>query len=286
MNINIDNDNKNKIGKKNILIYSISIAVCVLALIVVVCIMVLGNDFTNKIFGVKNREFKTEEEENLLKSKFDTLFNNSLESLGDNIEIPKINSDKDIVYTNYEKKEDNAGNYEIDLKIPYINIDLPGIEKYNQEIYDVFQAKAESVLKSQDKNIIYTLEYQANIENNRFSLIIRSTLKQGSQPQQVVIQTYNYDLENKKEIILEDELNFLNLNKDDVQNKIREEIKEEQIKSESLQNLGYTIFSRDSESDIYKIENTKQFFVYNNNLYIIYPYGNDALTSEMDLIIV
>lgn len=284
MNINLDNNNH--IGKKNIAIYSIAVAVCILALIVVVCIIVLGNDFTNSIFGIKNRAMKTEEEEAKLIAEFDTLFNNNVQYGNNSIEIKKKDSDKEAIYTGYEKKENNAGNYDIDLKIPYINIDLPGIEEYNQEIYDIFQAKAESVLASEDKNIIYTLEYQAYIEDNILSLIIRSTLKQGSQPQQIVVQTYNYDLENEKGITLKDEINYLNLNEEEVQTKIRSEIQKEQDQAESLQELGYTIFSRDVNSDIYNIDNTSLFFVHNQNLYIIYAYGNDALTSEIDIIVI
>lgn len=284
MNINLDNNNP--IGKKNIAIYAVAIAVCILALVVVACIIVLGNDFTNSIFGIKNKEMKTEEEEAKLIAEFDTLFNNNVQYGNNNIEIKKKDTDKETIYTGYEKKENDAGNYDIDLKIPYINIDLPGIEEYNQEIYDIFQAKAESVLASENKNIIYTLEYQAYIEDNILSLIIRSTLKQGSQPQQVVVQTYNYDLENQKGITLKDEISHLNLNEEEVQNKIRTEIQEEQEQAESLQELGYTIFSRDVNSDIYNIDNTSLFFVHNENLYIIYAYGNDALTSEMDIIVI
>ena len=71
-----------------------------------------------------------------------------------------------------------------------------------------------------------------------------------------------------------------------MQNKIRQEIKDEQNKAEDLQELGYQIYSRDSESDIYDIENSDIFFFHNENLYIIYPYGNDALTSEMDMVII
>lgn len=284
MNINLDNNNH--IEKKNIAIYSIAVAVCILALIVVVCIIVLGNDFTNSIFGIKNRAMKTEEEEAKLIAEFDTLFNNNVQYGNNSIEIKKKDSDKEAIYTGYEKKENNAGNYDIDLKIPYINIDLPGIEEYNQEIYDIFQAKAESVLASEDKNIIYTLEYQAYIEDNILSLIIRSTLKQGSQPQQVVVQTYNYDLKNEKGITLKDEIHHLNLNEEEVQNKIRSEIQKEQEQAESLQELGYTIFSRDVNSDIYNIDNTSLFFVHNQNLYIIYAYGNNALTSEIDIIVI
>ena len=36
---------------------------------------------------------------------------------------------------------------------------------------------------------------------------------------------------------------------------------------------------------MYKIKNATEFFVHNNNLYIIYAYGNDKLTSERDIVV-
>ena len=85
---------------------------------------------------------------------------------------------------------------------------------------------------------------------------------------------------------MSDEIELLGLDKNAIQSKIREEIKQEQQKAEDLQDLGYEIYSRDSKSDMYDIENSNVFFLHEQNLYIIYPYGNDALTSEMDLVII
>ena len=90
MNINLDNNNP--IGKKNIAIYAVAIAVCILALVVVACIIVLGNDFTNSIFGIKNKEMKTEEEEAKLIAEFDTLFNNNVQYGNNSIEITNNNN--------------------------------------------------------------------------------------------------------------------------------------------------------------------------------------------------
>ena len=68
--------------------------------------------------------------------------------------------------------------------------------------------------------------------------------------------------------------------------KLENIVEAEERKAEDLKELGYNIFERNSKSDIYKIENSKQFFIYENNLYIIYAYGNDLLTSEMDIVII
>lgn len=285
--MNVTLPEEEKISKKRVIIYAVAIAICVIALIVAVCVQILGNDITNKIFGVSQIKSKTEEEEQTLKTNFDNLFLNSLEITGDiNADIKKQDESKDYVVTTYEKKETVSGKYEMSVFIPYINIDNDTINQYNNEIKEIFQDKAESILETEGQNVLYTVDYQGYIENNILTVIIKSSLKQGASAQQLIVQTYNYDLVNNKEITLNDEIDMLALNKTAVQNKIRSEIKAEQDKAEALQELGYEIYNRDSESDYYSIDNSNIFFVHDQNLYIIYPYGNDALTSEMDIVIV
>lgn len=273
------------LSKKTIAIYIAAISVCIIAIAIVVSMLVLGDDLINSIFGIESRELKTEEEESLLKQGFDGLFTNTIEVDG-TYDIKKSHADKDLVYTEYEKVEKNDQNYDLNLYIPFINIEDETIQKYNKEIQDIFIEKAESVYETSNRNIIYSIQYKAKVENGILSLIIKSILKEGANPQQLVIQTYNYDIVNKKEINLEEAINLLGADKNTVQNKILTEIQEEERKANDLKALGYNIFERDSKSDIYKIENSKQFFIYDNNLYIIYAYGNDMLTSEMDIVII
>lgn len=285
--MNVTLPEEEKISKKRVIIYAVAIAICVIALIIAVCVQILGNDITNKIFGVSQIKSKTEEEEQTLKTNFDNLFLNSLEITGDiNADIKKQDESKDYVVTTYEKRETVSGKYEMSVFIPYINIDNDTINQYNNEIKEIFQDKAESILETEGQNVLYTVDYQGYIENDILTVIIKSSLKQGASAQQLIVQTYNYDLVNNKEITLNDEIDMLALNKTAVQNKIRSEIKAEQDKAEALQELGYEIYNRDSESDYYSIDNSNIFFVHDQNLYIIYPYGNDALTSEMDIVIV
>lgn len=285
--MNVTLPEEEKISKKRVIIYAVAIAICVIALIIAVCVQILGNDITNKIFGVSQIKSKTEEEEQTLKTNFDNLFLNSLEITGDiNADVKKQDESKDYVVTTYEKRETVSGKYEMSVFIPYINIDNETINKYNEEIKEIFQDKAESILETEGQNVLYTVDYQGYIENNILTVIIKSSLKQGVSAQQLIVQTYNYDLVNNKEITLNDEIDMLALNKTAVQNKIRSEIKAEQDKAAALQELGYEIYNRDSESDYYSIDNSNIFFVHDQNLYIIYPYGNDALTSEMDIVIV
>lgn len=284
--MNITLPERNKISKRRILIYSIAILVCIIAIIIVVMVQILGKDVANSFFGIHGLTVKTEEEENLLKANFDTIFNNNLEGEKNLYNISKIEEGKELVYTGYEKQETVTNSYEINVNIPYFNIDNSVIQSYNEEIKGQFQEFTEIALHSESQNIIYTVEYQAYIENDILSVIIRSNLKRGASAQRVIVLTYNYDLIEQKELSLDDMIKKFELNKNEIQSKIRKEIKEEEQKSQDLKDLGYEIYTRDSQSDLYLIENSKEFFMHNQNLYIIYAYGNESFTSEMDLVVI
>lgn len=282
--MNVTLPEKNKINKRRIIIYSIAIFACILAIVVIIGIQILGNDVVDNFFGVSKITKKTEEEENRLKANFDTLFQNQLEN-NSSCEVKKIDKNKDIVYTNYENTDKSANNYEMNVNLPYINIKNQSVQDYNENIKNIFQAKAEEVLKSTNSNVIYTVKYEAYIENNILSLIIYSDLKQDSSAQRIIIQTFNFNLETNKELTLEDIIKIYELDEKTVQDKIDNEIKTEEKKAEDLKALGYNVFTRDTKSDMYKIKNATEFFVHNNNLYIIYAYGNDKLTSERDIVV-
>ena len=282
MNVNLPE--KEKLSKNAIIIYFIVALVCIFAIIVVIGIQILGDDIINNMFGINKLVKKTEQEELELKTNFMTLFNNNFNNKSE-YKAKKINENNDIVYSSYEKTESNE-HYELDVKIPYINIKNSTIEKYNEEIIKTFQAKAEEVTNSTNKNTIYSVKYMSYIENNILTLVIYSNLKQDATAQRVIVQTFNFNLENNKELTLEEVLKIYQLDKNDVQNKIKSDIKAEEEKAQALIDLGYNVFTRDIDSDIYKIENSTEFFVHDNNLYILYPYGNNDITSEMDLVII
>lgn len=273
-----------KVPKKRIIIYVTIIIICIIAIAVVIGVQVLGNDIVDNIFGINKITKRSEEEEAALKTNFENIFDNNAE-YKDEYQVQKVENNKEIIYKNYEKQEKTA-NYEINVNLPYINIDNESAKKFNKEIENTFKEKAEEIINSTNRNVIYTVKYKASIENGTMSLIIYSDLKQETSAQRVIIQTFNYDLQNNKELTLENTIENYKLKKNEVQNEINKDIKEEQRKAEELKNLGYNIFTRDTDSDIYKVENVSEYFIYNNNIYIIFAYGNDKITSEMDLVII
>lgn len=282
--MNIRLEEKEKISKKNITIYIIIAIICIIAIFVVIGVQVLGKDVIDNLFGINKLTKRTEQEESELKANFENIFNNQVEEK-ENYETKKIDKNQKIVYTSYQKEE-NINGHEINVKLPYINIKNSAVQKFNQEISDIFGKKSEEVLKTTDRNIIFTVKYTANIENDILSLIIYSNLKQDLSAQRTIIQTFNFNLETNKKLTLEEIIKIYDLNKDDVQNKIDKDIQIAQKKSEDLIELGYNVFSRDINSEIYKVEKIEEYFIYNNNIYIIFAYGNDKMTSEMDLVII
>lgn len=278
---------KEKTDIKAIVIYTIAIISCIIAIIVVCITQFLGKNKLEEMLSIgSSGTSKQEIDEQELIAEFDNIFNNQLEKTNFNVNVKKQEEDKDIIYTYYDKTESNKNNHELNLQIPYINIDNEIINQYNNEIKETFQKKAENVLTTQNRNIIYTVKYQATIEDNILSLIIKSELKEGASAQRQIIKTYNYDLINNKEINLEDMIAKKGLKKEEVQRKIRDRIKIEEKKVEDLKNLGYDIFKRNNEDEQYNIGNSKEFFIKNQHIYVIYAYGNENLTSEMDIVVI
>lgn len=278
---------KEKMNKKAVALYIVSILICVLATIVVACSQYFGPEKLDQMIATNtNKGVQEEVDEELLIAGFDELFINQIEAYQSSVNIKKIDDSKDIIYPYYQKQEKQENNYDLDICIPFFNIDNEIVKKYNEAIEGDFVKKAESVLESKNSNVIYTVQYVATVEEDILSLMIRSNLKDGSSAQRVIIQTYHFDLKNNKEVTLEDLLNRKGIQIADVENKVKQQIETEQKKVEDLKALGYNIFERNAEDEMYQVKNTDQFFIKDGNIYLIYAYGNEALTSELDLIIV
>ena len=278
---------KKVFNKKQIAFYVSIIVICIISLIIAFYVQFYARIDIGRIFGLQTEtEFgnKTEEQVEMLKTQFDQIFNNNIINV-EGQENKKKEKDKPLVYAKVEKKETKMNAYDIEVHIPYINIDNEIVEKYNQEI-NQFVNKTNSIIESQSVNTIYNVNYTANIYDGIVSLIISSNLKEGNSAQRAIIETFNYDLRNNKEITLEEVLKIEHISKGELQEKIKNEIETEQKKVEDLKDLGYNVYSRDVTSNQYEIKNTNEFYLTNNTLYIIYPYGNNAYTSERDLIIV
>lgn len=280
------NINNEKVKKRNLKIFYIAIIlICVISLLVAIILQIKDDE---KVVSNNNLNTIEDGKSNEYKEKFNELFENKVNYLENNsYKIAKNEEDKEIIYTGYQIDENKINDYDLNVNIPYININNKTIDEFNKNIKETFETKAKSVLNTQNSGTIYNVNYSAYITNNILSLVIRSTLKEGNSAQRDIVQTYNYDLINQKEITVDELLDMKNVTKQEANTKIRNEIKEVQQSVEELSKLGYNVYPRDYTSEIYSINNVTEYFIGEDNaLYIIFAYGNQNLTSEMDIVII
>lgn len=243
-----------------------------------------GSDYTqnptDNISG-DSRPKTQEEIKNQLKSLFTNDFiNNST------YEVQKANDSKDIVYSAYDiqKKEEL---YEVDIHLPVINIsgDVPA--SFNKITQSVFADEASKILnKKYTEKVIYDVNYISYINDNILSLAIKSKLKRGNNPQREIIQTYNYNLETGEKVELVDVLTKRNIVQSECQNKINQVVSKAQEEAQILVKSGYQVYNRDLSNSIYQLSNISNFFLGSTGeLYIIFAYGNQNFTAEMDVVL-
>ncbi len=238
---------------------------------------------TLNVLGGDEQTEKTQEE---IKAQFMGLFTNQfLLENNSNINITKLDNTKDIVYTAYESHEQNE-NYEVDIYLPVINISADIPINFNNNTQSIFANKAAEILSNQNtEKTIYSVYYTANITGNILSVAIESNLKVGNNPQRVIVQTYNYNLLTGEEVKLVDLLASKNILRSDAHKKIMDVVQKADDNAKKLLESGYSVYSRDLTSSIYQINNINTFFLgKSGDLYVIFPYGNNNYTSEMDVV--
>lgn len=243
----------------------------------------------NLITGDNKKNTITEESLDTIKEKFGQIFTNTINLNGfDDSNISKINSEKAIVYTAYDVVK-NEKSYEMNIKVPVVNIKNEVGNSFNTLTQSIFVNKANEIMSStnQTSKTIYRLEYAGYINDNILSVVIRSNLKEGTKAQRVMVQTYNYNLTTGQSVTLDDLIQKKSLDKNNVEKKIKAVITEADNQSKTIQNAGYSVdFSRDLSSGIYSVEKSTTFFLgEDEKLYIIYAYGNQNYTSEMDVVL-
>lgn len=242
--------------------------------------------FNNDVGGENVTSEKTAE---MIKEEFNSLFTGVLNLNGyDTTGIPKMNSSKEIVYTAFDIQEETDA-YEINIKVPAFNIANEVASSFNSITQATFLNKVGDIREKTDETskTIYSIEYAGFVNGDILSVIIRSTLKEGNSAQRVMIQTYNYNLETSQKASLTDLITLKALNKDDVSKKIKQVVKDADEEMKAVQNMGYNeVFSRDLTSTMYQLENSGVYFLGPEySLYIIYPYGNQDFTSQMDIVL-
>ena len=280
--------------KRNILYIAIS-AICVIAIIVGVYAQVFGdkpkqNTIKNEVINTGDDDTATDPE--VLKQEFNSLFNNSFDDQGyDKTSIKKLAGyeDQDVIYAVYRIKEEKDEKYSVNINIPVFNVDGEVASEFNATTQSIFANKAGNVLSNSQSYTIYDVEYVGYLNENVLSLVIKSTLKEGNNPQRIIVQTYNYDITTGKKLTLNEVLEAKGISEKEVNKKIELQVteanKNAEALSEALASAGQTVYKRDVNNAMYVTDNVNHFFVgLDGQIYIVYPYGNSNFTSEMDII--
>lgn len=264
-------------NKMLVLIFGI-ILVCSIAIAVGVYSQVTST-------GSSSKKEKQEQEANYenLKNGFKDIFTNSINK--QKTANPNFNYDE-IIYCRYNIIEEKSGKYSINARVPGFKLDSEEVKKINGEIFDTFARKIIDIMNNALIYTTYNLDYTAYVNGNIISLIIRCNYKDGTNAQRTIIQTYNYDIENDRLLNIQDIIKYKNLDKEEIQKKVNEEIKKVNSQMKNISEQGYNVYVRNENDEIYKIDNTSNFFLGKDNyLYLVYAYGNNNYTSEMDLVI-
>lgn len=224
-----------------------------------------------------------------LLEEFSELFDNKFYTQGYSVEtINKVSGleSQDVICTVYDIQQENEEKYNVDIKLPAFNIagDVP--TQFNSKIQSIFADKASSILTATTKYTIYNIDYVAYLNENILSLIIKATLKEGNSAQRTIVQCYNYDIETNKSVTLDEVLGQQNISKKDVNKKIEAQVEEAARQAEIISEAtGQIVYKRDLNNAMYLTENVSNFFLgKDGQIYIIYAYGNNNMTSEIDII--
>ncbi len=244
------------------------------------------------MLGVNIGSKKTAEEIEILRADFNNLFTNSIIINSENVRVDRIENSKDLVYTGYNLLNEDENFYSVNAQIPILNIDTEEAKKVNAEIKTEFYDTANSVMRRNEGNTVYSVTYASFINEDILSLVVKSSLKEVGKAERVKIKTYCYSLPEKRILDLENVLNYTDiltvkgLTLETIQTTINDEIKKRYNNAKILAADYGTLYERDLDSDMYKLENANTFFLTQDGyIYLVYAYGNNDYTNEMDLII-
>ena len=258
----------------------------IISIIMICSIAIAFAIFAQVTNRTQSRENKKQDDNNVyleLKNNFKDIFNNSINKE----KTANLEFDIDeIIYLKYDISEIKEGKYDVNVKIPNFKLENEETNKINKEIKNVFVKKIIDIANNPNEYTTYSIDYVAYLNSNILSLVIKCNYKSGANPQRQIIKCYNYDLENNKLLAIEDILEYKNIEGSEVQSKISSEIKSANEKTKSLSEQGYNVYVREENDEMYKVKNTPNFFLGKDNyLYLVYAYGNNNFTSEVDLVI-
>ena len=266
-------------------IYALIVAFCIIAIIVGVNAQFFSTKESDEVPDINVSNVVSVNEEIDISNKFMQLFDNKLPQFKEYSNIEKGDLSKNYLYIYsenpqlpngpYTKKLD--GKYDIVAYLPVFNINSDVTNGFNNITINYFVKMMNDIVVNGTTNTNLTISFAANVNDNILSVAIIAKLKEGDKPQRIMIQGYNYDLVNNKEVKVADVLAKKNVDMATANSKIEKVVK-------SADN---TLYKRELNNPIYSIDKVTNFILgRNGELYIIYAYGNQAnvYSSEMDIV--
>lgn len=275
-------------GTKKYVFFVVLVLICIVALCLGIYAQFFYKYSDTDIFmiGINIGAKKTAEEIDILKSNFNSLFNNSLVVNSEEIKASKIETKNDYVYTGYNLVNEDENYYSVNAQVPVININSDKAREINSRIKTEFYDIANNIMRRTEGNTIYSVSYAAFINNDVLSIVIKASLKEADKSEKLMVKTYNYAISEDRELSLSDLITLKETTEAEVQKTIDNDIKTAFTNAKIIAEQFGNLYERDLSSDIYKVENTSNFFLTQDGyVYIVYAYGNDDYTNEMDLII-
>ena len=270
-------------GTKKVVFFVVIILLCVVALFVAIYIEFFYQySETDPFFtGLVSSE-KTQEEITNMKNGFNDLFKNSLtieESQRDKV-------DSSIVQTGYQIQNNDDAFYTIQVNVPTIQLNTQTAVDLNAQLKNDFYQNALGYMVQTERHIYYTVSYQAFYKDNYLSIVIKSSMKSGNDPESVIVKAYVYSIESDELVSINEMLEHTGITPKKAQAAIDKEIKAANNRSKTLAVEFGEMYTRDVESEEYLVENAKNYFLTDEgNLYIVYTYGENETTNEIDIII-
>lgn len=251
----------------------------ILIIVLILAFLVVSLVATILILNHKEQEEIQKQEEAIINAE------ENFKKLFLNLEYTK--NENDAVTLSYQMEKTEQGKYDVNVNVPLLNIETDVASMVNDEINNLFGRKLLDVVKESTIHTKYSVDYIPYANNDVISLIIKATLKEGSNPQRLIVQTYNYSLTENKLLSLEETIDLKNLNKSEIQTQITNYIREKSANTDMNLAQEYNLYIRDVRSEEYLIENVKNYYIgKDGNLYIVFAYGNNNFTETVDVIIV
>ena len=182
----------------------------------------------------------------------------------------------------------SAGRFDFNIQIPIVNIENGEAEIINDLIWEEYIVYATNIVENARVHTIFNVDYAAYINDNILSIVIRSTYRSGRE--RLTIRTFNIDLNTNEFLTLEDIIARRNLDTREMQEKIDEEIeaiaRHQEAVQETIDDPRVEVLLRDPSDKMYRIENIDNFFIgERGHLFIVFAYGNESYTRDVDLVI-